>query len=728
MMIRLRSSITLKMAALVAGGTSLVFTLVLAYSYAYSRKLILQEAESNARNLTLSVARRIEQEFRAVEKVPRNLAALLETTRVDREALQALLLRAVEDNSEVFGAAVGFEPRTFDPAVEEYSVYWCRSEGGMKFVELSAGGYRYRHHDWYQIAQELAVPYWSQPYFDEGGGNVLMTTYSYPLFDKGIRGSVRRVKGVITADVSLSWLGHLVSSIQVGRTGYCFIISDTGTFVTHPNAALVTRESLFSLAEEAHDPQLRELGRTLVRSSSGFEDSGRTLVEEEAFVAHARISATGWVLGAVFPKSELLEEVSALHRTTVVLAALGVLLLALVAMVVSRSISMPLRRMAKATARVAQGDLNVDLSEIRSTDEVGQLAYAFTRMTEGLKDRDFIRNTFGRYLTKEVVNRLLESKDGLRLGGESREITLLMSDLRGFTALTSHMNAEQVITFLNRYLGRMIEILVDYRGNIDEIIGDGILAFFGAPEPLEDHPARAVACALKMQAAMQEINALNEADGLPHLEMGAAVHTGEVVVGNIGSETRSKYGAVGFQVNFTGRVESFTVGSQVLISEATYERLSDILSVREVLNVEMKGVPGNVSLYDVRGIGGPYAIQLEERDEAPLSLPQEIGVQIHRVQEKAIARPEIRSLGVITRLSRTGATLRTSQHLNMWEDIKLHLLDDQSEPLLGEVYGKVVSVTHGVRDYDAVMRFTSISPEAYSKFRAELAKLSGPER
>ena len=195
---------------------------------------------------------------------------------------------------------------------------------------------------------------------------------------------------------------------------------------------------------------------------------------------------------------------------------------------------------------------------IRSRDEVGSLARAFTEMTDGLKQRDFIRDTFGRYLTKEVVNRLLETKDGLQLGGESREISIMMSDIRGFTAVTADMRPEQVITFLNRYLGKVVEILLDYRGTIDEIVGDGILAFFGAPEPLDDHPARAVACALKMQQAMDEINAINENDGLPHIEMGVAVNTGNVVVGNIGSERRSKYAAVGSQMNFTGRMESYT--------------------------------------------------------------------------------------------------------------------------------------------------------------------------
>jgi len=391
-----------------------------------------------------------------------------------------------------------------------------------------------------------------------------------------------------------------------------------------------------------------------------------------------------------------------------------------VAMFVSRSMTKPLRRMAVAAENVAQGNLNIDLADVRTTDEVGQLARAFVRMAEGLRDRDFIRDTFGRYLTKEVVNRLLESKDGLRLGGEAREITLLMSDLRGFSAMTSKMSPEQVITFLNRYLGKMVEILLDHRGTIDEIVGDGILAFFGAPESMDDHQVRAVACALAMQAAMEGINALNEIEGLPHLEMGVAVHTGNVVVGNIGSEKRSKYGAVGSDVNFTGRIEGFTLGGQLLISHSTYQAVSDAVDVKKVLEVQMKGFPGTVSLYDITGIRGAYNVKLSDRDQTPLQLTQPISVQVHRLDGKSVASTELEAS--ITHVSGTTARLAMNCTIGLWEDVKMVLLDDSGNLTGGEVYGKVVTVTETAGTCEVYVRFTSVSPEAYSMFRLLTAR------
>ena len=145
-----------------------------------------------------------------------------------------------------------------------------------------------------------------------------------------------------------------------------------------------------------------------------------------------------------------------------------------------------------------------------------------------------IRTTFGRYLTDEVVASLLDSPEGTTLGGERRQVTMLMADLRGFTSLAGRLAPEQVVTIVNRYLATMVEVIVQYQGTIDEFIGDAILVIFGAPTQRQDDAQRAVACAVAMQLAMTTVNAENCRAGLPSVEMGIGVHTGEVVVGNIG--------------------------------------------------------------------------------------------------------------------------------------------------------------------------------------------------
>jgi len=374
------------------------------------------------------------------------------------------------------------------------------------------------------------------------------------------------------------------------------------------------------------------------------------------------------------------------------------------------AISRPISRLRDGVRQVGEGNFAVAVPE-RGVREVADLAHSFNelgqQLIEYIDKRDFIRDTFGRYVTQEVVNKLLESEGALDMGGDIREVSLIMSDLRGFTAMIAEMEPEQVITFLNRYLSRMIEILLDNRAVIDEILGDGILAFFGAPEPLEDHPARAVACALSMQAAMDDINAENEADGLPRLTMGIGVNTGSVVVGNIGSERRTKYSVVGSDVNFASRMEAFALAGQVLISASTYSRVRDLVEVANVLTVEMKGVPGRATLYEVRSIGAPYHIRLPDKSEDLKQAPEPIEVQIWRLKDKIITGASGRAW--VTHLCDTAARVTSESPLEAWEDLRLAFLDGNQEPVPGHIYGKVTQVTP-LNDgrFEVYINFTSV--------------------
>ncbi|QIB67742.1 adenylate/guanylate cyclase domain-containing response regulator [Kineobactrum salinum] len=216
------------------------------------------------------------------------------------------------------------------------------------------------------------------------------------------------------------------------------------------------------------------------------------------------------------------------------------------------------------------------------------------------RNEKFIRATFGRYLSDEIVTDILERPEGLELGGDLREVTIMMSDIRGFTTLSEHLAPAQVVTMLNRYLGAMTDIIMSFNGTIDEFIGDAILAVFGAPQRREDDADRAVRCALAMQGAMAAMNAQNLAEGLPALATGIALNTGVVIAGNIGSERRSKYGFVGHPMNVTSRIEDHCRGDEILISDSTLQQLRGDYEVSDRRELSIKGIEQSVVVHRIR--------------------------------------------------------------------------------------------------------------------------------
>jgi adenylate cyclase len=243
--------------------------------------------------------------------------------------------------------------------------------------------------------------------------------------------------------------------------------------------------------------------------------------------------------------------------------------------------------------------------------QVQERTLDLTHANADLEQRNqLIRQVFGRYLSNDVVANLLETPEGLKLGGDRRQVTILTSDLRGFTPLSERLQPEEVITILNLYLEHMAEVINKYQGTIDEFMGDGILVLFGAPAVRADDALRAVACACEMQLMMGAVNERMQALGLPHLEMGIGIHTGDVVVGNIGSEKRTKYGIVGSPVNLTYRIESYTRGGQILISEAALKTAGASVKISSQAEVQLKGIQQPITIHEVYGVSGTYNLYL----------------------------------------------------------------------------------------------------------------------
>jgi class 3 adenylate cyclase len=335
---------------------------------------------------------------------------------------------------------------------------------------------------------------------------------------------------------------------------------------------------------------------------------------------------------------------------------------------------------------------------------------------------ELVRRAFGRYVSEEVAASILKSPEGLDLGGEEREVTILMSDLRGFSALAARLTPHQVIEFLNLYLEAMVDVISRYEGTIDEIIGDAILVIFGAPLASEDHAAKAVACGLAMQLAMADVNQRLTAKGAAELEMGIGINTGRVIVGNIGSLRRTKYAAVGSNVNLAGRIESFTTGGQVLISENTREKIQAPLRIDGQYKVEPKGAARSLDLYEVGGIGEPFNLALVPRSSTLCPLPQPLPVSFTVLEEKFVGRTI--NEGRLVSLSESEAGIESALPLVPLSNLKLELKPAAGANPGGEIYAKVIGPV-GTASSEARIRFTSISPDLKVWVQQTAGRLAG---
>lgn len=322
-----------------------------------------------------------------------------------------------------------------------------------------------------------------------------------------------------------------------------------------------------------------------------------------------------------------------------------------------------------------------------------------------------VRETFGRYLSDNVVSTLLDHPEGIKLGGEKRVVTILMSDLRGFSQISETLKPEDVVEMLNIYLGQMTEVITKYGGTIDEFIGDGILTVFGAPVLGETDALSAVACAVAMQLKMDEVNAELSQRGFPNIEMGIGINTGEVVVGNIGSQIRAKYGVVGSNVNLTGRIEAYTVGGQVFISERTLVEGGGEIVVSKSLEVRMKGFQEAIPIYEVEGIGGNHNLTLPSREVSLTDLNEPMKVVYRALDGKHVGDEACD--GSLLAVAKRGAMLFAPDGLDVLTNLRVSL-DGTAIGVDGpvELYAKVMNNNVTTNQYR--IRFTGISEEISS--------------
>ncbi|MDR0710581.1 MAG: adenylate/guanylate cyclase domain-containing protein [Spirochaetaceae bacterium] len=350
-------------------------------------------------------------------------------------------------------------------------------------------------------------------------------------------------------------------------------------------------------------------------------------------------------------------------------------------------------------SRLTKNQLNAKL-----TEELRVFNENLQRMVEE-KTGSIIKlhDTFGRYLPDRVIRQILDSPTGPSLGGEKRYITIMTTDIRGFTPLAEKHETELVVQLLNHYFSIMVEIINSFNGTIIEFLGDSILCIFGAPLEDEWHADKAVACAIKMQSRMEEVNVWSKSNNFPEIEMGIAINTGEAIVGNIGSDRVMKYNVIGNNVNLSSRIESYTSGGQVMLSEYTFNVLRSPVNVVQRAKVSPKGVSNPIFIVQVDAIGSPFNFALDN-DAVPLErLKRPVKAICFRIRNKQIGADEFEVL--VTHLSRKEGKLSFADDVNsftVFEELKIYMFGQE---LLAKI--------NAIEDRNAIkVRFTS-DPESF---------------
>ncbi|MBF0541008.1 MAG: HAMP domain-containing protein [Nitrospirae bacterium] len=588
--------------------------------------------------------------------------------------------------------------------------------------------------DWFKLPRDLNKAIWSEPYYDEGGGNILMATFSVPFYKETL--SKKYFLGVMTSDVSLEWLEKIVSSIKIFETGFGFLISKKGAIITHPDKRLIMHGTIFTIADTTNNIKLHNIGNDMVSGKSGIVFLDDFIGKKDCWLYYAPLSSEGWSLCVVFPNNELLAYIDHLQRIIFMIGLIGIIILSTIIALITASIIKPLKGLTLATMGIADGNLNIDIPHAILNDEVGKLTNALIYMRDSLKSmkhiqylnaelekrNNFIKEVFGRYLSDEIVTSIISTPKGLELGGKKQRLTIMMTDLRGFTGMSERLSPEAVVAILNNYLGVMTEIIIKYQGTIDEFIGDAILVIFGAPVWTVGHAVKAAACALSMQIAMQDVNKWNRDKGFPEIEMGIGINTGEVVVGNIGSEKRSKYGIVGSHVNLTSRIESCTIGGQVLVSEETVKDCGSILKIKYTQEVRIKGVNQPIKISDIIGISGEYNLNLNIISDPLRKLKTELQIYYSVIDGKRM--DEVQNKAVILELSRHQAMILASSKVRDFTNLKITIIGENGESLFEEIYCKVISTL----EYPMIkIHFTSI-PKEVERYFHEGSALKLPQR
>lgn len=483
-----------------------------------------------------------------------------------------------------------------------------------------------------------------------------------------VKNSVGKLLGVVGVDIRLDTISHFLGRLKVGQTGMAFIINARSQVVAYPEASRL----VVSDASGTHLVKMADLGVGLVeRFARAFAkgSDGKRLFsyQDRNYIGTLNSFPSdfqkGWKIAIMVPEDDFIGGIKETNLHSLAFSA-GLLLLSIwAAVLISNSITRPIRGLIGETIRIKDFQLDGEVEVASSIREIKLMQEAFKNMKASLR-------SFTKFAPDQVVRQVLAQGEEAVLAGEKRSVTVLFSDLRGFTGFAESHGPEEVVATLNTHFDVMVRLISEHGGFVCDFLGDSVFAVFGAPEPDEDHAAHAVACAVRMQLALTKMNQ-EATEGQPELEMGIGVNSGDCVVGNMGSQLRIKYGVVGSAVNLGSRIESFSVGGQVLISDDTKALLAGGYQTQGPYQVSGKGIPRPINLWEVRGEKGRPQLTLPPTVPDLTGLDQPAAVSFQFLSGKMVEE-EVHQADLL-KVSKAGALIQTQAPLSIFAPLLMQL-------------------------------------------------------
>lgn len=409
-------------------------------------------------------------------------------------------------------------------------------------------------------------------------------------------GSLRAIAASLRGDI-LGDSGLGSDALEARNSGVVEImmVDTTGIIVAHNDIQMVSKpyQSPLGVAPYRGEP-------ILIQAYVTDRDERRFDIAVPIIVNRIGLSA-GKQIGVVHLRmSERLVDwvVRQAAIKLLLVTALMMLIGLLAALILSHYLTRPINELVGGVLAIAGGDLNQELS-VRRRDELGELTAAFNEMAASLREKELIKGAFSTYVSSQVMEQVLKDPSQLALGGARKRVTILFTDIRGFTSMSESMQPEEVVSIINVYLSLQTEIVLRNEGMLDKFVGDCVMAVYGLPWAKSDDALRAVRTAVEIQSAIKTLNQTRAKEGQKTITIGIGVNTGEVVAGNMGSQQKMDYTVIGDSVNLAARLEANAEGGTVLISEATYNEIKDYVVAEKLAPIPVKGKKEKVSVYSV---------------------------------------------------------------------------------------------------------------------------------